>query len=363
MNNTRIVVTYTALSLAALLVVSVLHWPTRWRIIAYLPFLLISIHAVIYLLWASTKNEKYRSLYLGYFLVPLVVHIVYAIMAIGAFFKASPLAGGPIFLLAVPLAPFLSAPFVEQRIEHEKEKLYAESIEFGLNAHNSILPSSGALPEKVATALFRKFQKNPDEFSGSFLNDWVQHYTAERYPPGYPAFESVLMHPAITAESLLKFAKNQKENDNAEFISKNPNAPIEAILVCAESENTLVQLAAAESGRLGPERSEAILWDMIENDKHAWRARISRSSVATPEMLDRILDQGLDRSSFVVHHPSVASKQLSRLSEHEISWVRRAVAAHPKTNQQTLEKSRKDPVPEVADAALSRLNQSEENGK
>lgn len=355
MSKTRIVTTFAVLGIAALCLASALHWPTRWRILAYLPFVLIAVHAVIFLLWANSKNEKFMHMYRVYFVVPVVVHVVYGLMAVGAFVKASPLAGGPMLLLAIPLAPFISAPSVEERIEREEEKLYVELIEFGASSHESILPSSSPLPDKVEAALSRRFRKNPSDFSETFLNNWVQHYTSGRYPPGYPAFETVLLHPAITPESLLIFAQNQKENDNAEFVPMNPKAPIEAILICAESENTLVQLAAVESGRLDREQSEKVLWDMIESDKHAWEVRILRSSITTPPMLDRILDLETARGSAVVRHPAVSTEQLSKLSRHERSWTRKAVAEHPKANQETLERLLEDPIPDVAEAARLRL--------
>lgn len=187
------------------------------------------------------------------------------------------------------------------------------------------------------------------------LNSWVLYYTERRPPSESIRLKQLLLHPAIKPDSLLAFARFHKENDNASFIPENPNAPVEAIDLCARSSNTLVQLAAVESKRLSRERSEEVLWDMVKKEKHAHNPRVFDSSMTTAAMLDEFLELRSDRGGMVVHHPSISSQQLAKLSQHSFGWTRQRVAEHPKTPKETLEILTNDPLPEVAEAAKFNL--------
>jgi hypothetical protein len=116
-----------------------------------------------------------------------------------------------------------------------------------------------------------------------------------------------------------------------------------------------VQIAAIQSDRPSREECEAILWDMILNEKHDWEVQVLRTPFATASMLENIIDLKTQRGGAIVRHPAVSESQLSRLAQHPTSLIRRAVAEHPRAPNATLQELTTDPEPAVADAAKKTL--------
>lgn len=340
------------LILLPLLLLFLIPWQWRWRLFAYLPYILLFGHFALLVL--SLRDGKYWGLFKAYFFVPIVIHCVYGLKSVFAFFIVSPLAGGPIVLLGILMAPYLSFQNVEHRIEKQEDALYLDALKSGKVDYHELLEVNRPLTYVEQGFLLRRTRAS-DSFTEEELNRWVQRYATEWNPPEQSALRNLLMDPAIHPEVLLEFAKNHPNNYNLVTIAKNPNTPLQAIEICARSEDFKIQYAAIRSKRLSREKAESILWEMIREDSSAAKRYVLEAPQATAPMLDQYIDLGSTHTSLIVRHPAVTEAQLMQIAKHETFWIRKLVAEHPRVSMQVLEELAQDSNPEVAEVAKNKL--------